>query len=258
MNILNIIYSISLNTLRESLRNKVLYSLLVVAFVIIAVGGLLGTVTIGRTADIVKDFGLGSISIFVTLIAVFLGMDLLYKEIEKKTIFIILSKPVKREYFIIGKFLGISATLFIELVSISLLFFGFLSFFEKGINLSLITSIFLIYLEILIITATTLFFSSFSTPILNGIFTLSIFIIGHFTKELRNLGDMSKNPLLEKITTLAYYILPNLENFNIKNQVVNNITVDTNFILFSILYGVIYILLLLTFSIIIFNQRDIN
>jgi hypothetical protein len=179
---------------------------------------ILDNLTIGEPTKIIKDFGLASIEIFGVLIAIFVGIGLVYKEMERKTIYNILSKPIHRYQFIIGKYLGLVLTLLIEVLTMSMALFTILYFYEGKITLNLLPAIGMIFVALMIITAFALLFSSFSTPILSGLFTLSFFIIGHLTPELLELGKKADSQTLRYVTEALYYIFPNLEYFNIKGQ----------------------------------------
>ncbi len=146
---------------------------------------LLGKLTLGDPMKIIKDFGLGSISIGGTLIAIFVGIGMVYKEMEKRTIYIILSKPLARWQFLMGKYLGLSLTILVEVAVMTILLFGLCFVYEKAVPWLLLTAIVPIYIEILVILAFAVFFSAFSSPFLSGMFTLAVFIIGHFTQDLR-------------------------------------------------------------------------
>lgn len=254
-------WAIAKNTFREAVRSKILYSLVFFALVMMAVSLVLDQVTIGQRSKIIVDFGLASINLFGVLIAIIVGISLVYKEIEKRTIYPLLAKPVRRSEFLIGKYFGIVLTLGVEVALMS--FFLFLLMMIYGVstdsqtfNSGLWAALFLIFLELAVIAAVALLFSSFSTPFLSGMFTLAIYVIGHLTDDLRRLGALSGNLALERMTAFLYYLLPNLENFNIKGEVVYQVPVETGRIFLGILYGLLYIGLLIFFSSTLFQRRD--
>lgn len=256
-----VISAIAKNTFKEAVRNKILYSLIFFALTMMAVSLVLDQVTIGQRSKIIKDFGLASINLFGVLIAIMVGINLVYKEIEKRTIYPILAKPVRRSEFLIGKYLGIVLTLGVEVILMS--FFLFLLMLVYGtstdsqtFDLGMLWAIFLIFLELMLVAAVAILFSSFSTPFLSGMFTLAIYVIGHLTDDLKRLGGLSGNLSLESLTAFIYYLLPNLENFNIKGEVVYQIPIETGRILLAILYGLLYISILIFLSSILFQRRD--
>lgn len=250
------IFIIAINTFREAVRDKILYSLLIFALLMIGSSVFLSTLSVGDQIKIIKDMGLSMISIFGTLIAVFVGIALVYKEIEKRTIYTIIAKPIKRYQFLLGKYCGLILTLLVEISVMAGGFMLLLFFFPGSYDPALFKAIYLIVIELMLITAVALLFSSFSTPILSGIFTLAFFVIGHLTYDLKVLVAESKVKSLVYFTNFLHYALPDLENFNIKSRVVHHLPVGWDYMLNATLYGLFYILLLLSISVIIFQRKD--
>lgn len=256
---MNKIIAIALNTFRESIRDRIFYSLLVFAVLMLAFSMVLGNLTIGQPGKIIKDFGLGAISIFGTLIAIFVGIGLVYKEMEKKTIYLILAKPLSRWQFLLGKYIGLSLTLLIEVSVMTICLFGLLRFYYGlAIPWELLKAILPICFELQLILATALLFSTFASPFLSGLFTLSIFVIGHLTQDLRVLAQNSEDLGLKRLSTLLYYLFPNLEFLNFKAQVVHGLPIATNALLLSLLYAAVYTAAILVAAIIVFSRRDIR
>lgn len=247
---------IALNTFRETVREKVLYNLLFFALLMIGSSVLLSTLTIGEQSKIIMDIGLASINIFGILIAIFVGIGLVSKEIEKKTIYTIISKPIYRYQFLLGKYLGLLITLFVNTSIMVTGFFAVLILMTYNITPDMIKAILLIYVELMVVTAVALMFSTFTTSTLSAIFTISIYIIGHLLGDLKVFAARLGNPVIVFLMNSLYYILPNLENFNIKGEVVHNIALDPSFIGMSVLYGLLYITMILFSSVIIFQRRD--
>lgn len=250
------ILTIAINTFREAVRDKILYSLLIFALFMIVSSTFISTLSVGEQIKIIKDMGLSMISIFGTLIAVFVGIGLVYKELEKRTIYTIIAKPITRCQFLLGKYCGLVLTLMVEVAIMAGGFLLLLLYYPGAFDQALFKAIYLIFLELMLVTSMALLFSSFSTPILSGIMTLSFFIIGHLTYDLKLLVEESKMQGLVYFSNFLYYTLPNLENFNIKSRVVHHLQVDWDYMLFTTLYGLFYIFLLLSLSIIIFQRRD--
>lgn len=247
---------LAFNTFREALRDKVLYSLLFFAAAMIGIAMILDHITIGEPTKIVKDFGLASISFFGVMIAIFVGIGLVYKEIERKTIFNVLSKPIHRYQFVIGKYLGLVLTLVVEVGLMSSALLALLLVYEGTIEFVLLYAIGMIFLELMIVMAFALLFSSFSTPILSGLFTISLYMIGHLTPDLLAFGQRTDSATLRYLTKTLYYAIPNLEYFNIKGQVVYNISIDPEYLALAISYGVCYILITLLLSVAVFQRRE--
>lgn len=250
------VLTIALNTFREAVRDKILYSLLIFALLLIGSSVFISTLSVGDPVKIIKDMGLSMISIFGTLIAIFVGIGLVYKELEKRTIYTIIAKPITRYQFLLGKYCGLVLTLLVEIAVMAGGFLLLLTFYPGAFDPALFKAIYLILLELMLITAVALLFSSFSTPILSGIFTLCFFVIGHLTYDLKLLMEESKLKSLAHFSDFLYYTLPNLENFNIKGRVVHHLPVGLDYMVYTSLYGLFYILLLLTLSVIIFQRKD--
>jgi ABC-type transport system involved in multi-copper enzyme maturation permease subunit len=250
------IKAIALNTFKEAVRNKIFYLLVMFGIFFALSSQLVSLLTIGDKVKVLKDVGLGSIHFFSVLVAIFTGINLVFKEIDKKTIYNILSKPISRSSFIIGKFLGLAYTLLVALVSMAAIFFIFLYVstgeFDSGVALYFL----LLYFELLIITSLSLLFSSFTTPILSSIFTITLFLIGHVLWTFNEFKVRLVEPLIKIIVYFFYYILPNLDKFNIKNAVVMDVKLEPGLILGSILYGLVYIAALLALTIVIFQKRE--
>ncbi len=249
------VLAIAINTFREAVRDKVLYSLLFFAIALIGASVVLNQLAIGQQTKIITDLGLASISIFGTLIAVFVGIGLVSKEIERRTIVTIVSKPVSRGRFILGKYLGLVITLAVEVSIMSACFLAMLAIYGDGLAVRALAAIALIFMELSIVTAVAIFFSSFSTAFLSGLFTMAVWVIGHFTPDLRLFGVKSGGAL-RLMTDFLYYVLPNLKNFNIKDQVVYGMPVSPEYMTLSILYGLVYVAALLTVATLVFERRD--
>jgi ABC-type transport system involved in multi-copper enzyme maturation permease subunit len=252
------ILAIALNTFRESIRDRIFYSLLFFAVILLFFSMVLGNLTISEPVKIIKDFGLGAISIIGILIAIFIGIGMVYKEMEKKTIYLILSKPLSRWQFLIGKYFGLSLTILIEVVVMTILLFMLCRLYVPTWSWNLLYAVIPIFFEILLILSIAFLFSTFSTSFLSGMFTLGIFIIGHLTGDLKTIAETSKNELFKNLSNIMYYVLPNLEYLNFKAKVVHHLNITFAEVALSILYAVFYMIAMLMAGILIFQRRDIN
>lgn len=253
---MNAVKAIAVNTFKEAIRNKILYSLIFFALLMMGVSLVLDQATVGQRNKIIKDMGLASINLFGVMIAIVVGIGLVSKEIEKRTIYTLLAKPVHRAQFLIGKYLGIVLTLGVETILMTFFFFLLVWLYEGAVDLVLLKAIFLIFIEISVVAAVAIFFSTFSIPFLSGMFTFSVYVIGHLTEDLNRIGSISENLALQKLSTFLYYLLPNLENFNIKGEVVHHLPLSPGKILLSFSYGLVYVVFLLLSSAIFFQRRD--
>lgn len=252
---MNAIRAIAALTVKEAIRNKILYLLLVFSLALISFSLIMGELTIGDELKIIKDLGLSSIHFFGILITIFIGIGLIFQEMEKRTIYLVLSKPLRRYQFLLGKFLGLAVTLFLVLTTLVLLFYGVL-FFKGDPSPKLLLAFFSMYLEWLMIAAIAILFSSFSTPLLSGMLTLAAFLTGHLTDGLLLLQNRIDSPILGKILSGLFYALPNLELLNLRTQVVHNLPVSAEFLLGASLYWALYLSTVLMLSILIFQKKD--
>lgn len=209
---------IARNTFRENIRDKVLYNLILFALIMILSSLLIGQLSLGNEVKVIIDLGLASISIFGMLIAVFLGIGLVYKELDKRTVYALLAKPVHRYEFILGKYLGLLYTL---AVNVAVMFFGLVlailyhgAFTWSGI-FRLLAAVFLVYLSLALVTALALLFSTFSTPALSALFTFFLWATGHFSRDLQRFGEISDLAPVKWLCAIAYYIIPNMSVFKI-------------------------------------------
>jgi ABC-type transport system involved in multi-copper enzyme maturation permease subunit len=250
------IKTIALNTFKEAIRDRILYLLFFFAAVALAFSRLLAVLTVGDRVKIIRDVGLASISIFGVLMAILIGTGLVYKEIDKKTIYTLLSKPIQRWQFLLGKFFGLVLTLFIMTLAMGIIFLAIVLLHTGKLEGRLLLAILFIFLELALITAVAILFSCFSTPILSSIFALSFYLIGHLSWGLETLLHKTRSGAARFGIRALSAILPDLENFNFKTEAVHSLAIDPRFYLFSALYGLVYTLLILSLAVLVFNKRD--
>jgi ABC-type transport system involved in multi-copper enzyme maturation permease subunit len=250
------IQAIALNTFKETIRDRILFLLLFFAAVFIVFSRLLALLTVGDRVKIIKDVGLSSISLFGVLMAILMGTGLVYKEIDKKTIYTLLSKPIHRYQFILGKFFGLVLTLFLMLLLMSLVYLIVVFLHTFQIEWKMLIAIFFIFVELLLITSVAILFSCFSTPILSSVFSLSFYLIGHVSWGLETLIQKVKPGFGKTLAQIFYTFLPDLENFNFKTEIVHDLPIPSNIYSFSLLYGIFYTLFMLVLAMLIFRRRD--
>lgn len=249
------VLSIALNTFRENLRDKLLYNLLIFALLMIGSSLVLMRLTLGEFHRLLLDIGLGSVNIFSVLIAIFVGIGLVSKEIDKKTIYTIVSKPVARFEFLLGKFLGLTIKLFINMLIMTAALLVVLMAQSVPIEAVLFKAIGLILLECMVVTAVALLCSTFTSATLSAIFTLAIYVIGHLTADLKTFGQ-KMDGLGRSVLEGMYYLLPNLERFNLKGHVTHQLDVPLNDLALIVAYGMAYTAFLLLLASVIFQRRD--
>lgn len=250
------IRAIAFNTFKEAIRDRILYLLLFFAAACIIFSRLLALLTVGDRVKIIMDVGLASLSLFGALMAILMGTGLVYKEIDKKTIYTLLSKPIHRYQFLLGKYFGLILTLFVILFLMSFIFLTLVFFHTFRIEWELLIAIFYIFVEVCLITAVAMLFSCFSTPILSSIFSFSFYLIGHLSWGLENPINKMKPGITKTLTQILYAFIPDLENFNFKTEVVHHLPIPSEIFLFSALYGIFYSLFLLFLAILVFRKRD--
>jgi ABC-type transport system involved in multi-copper enzyme maturation permease subunit len=253
------ILAIARNAFREAVRDRVLYNL--VLFVLLLTGGAIfvGELSAGQEAKVIIDLGLSASLLFGVFISIFVGVGLVYKEIERRTVYAIFSKPVGRGEFLAGKYFGLCLTLLVNIlvmgagVSLALLYV------RRGwdpLILSIWPAILLIYVELMMLTAVALLFSSFSSPALSALLTFFVFIIGHFSQDLKSLATSMEAEGARWLFSAIYYLLPNFVRFSYITEAGHGIMPDPAAVMSALLYAFCYIVVLLSAATLIFNRRN--
>jgi ABC-type transport system involved in multi-copper enzyme maturation permease subunit len=248
--------AIALNTFREAIRDKVFLTLLVFAILVMGAARVIQPLALGEENKVIQDLGLSAITFFGVLIAVLVGGRLVYKEVEKRTIYIMLAKPVRRWEFILGKYVGLMAVLLASLVVMTVGFYLVMFITGTPASVYLLWSLVMTYFELAILTATAILFSTFVTPIASSVFTFAVYFVGHLTRDLRLLAAMSPAPLVKFVSLVFYYMLPNLSNFNIRGEVVHGVVLNPQALALSVVYAVLYSATLLLISTLVFSRKD--
>jgi len=251
------ILTIARNAFREAVRDRVLYNLILFVLLITASAVFLGELTAGQEARVIADLGLSASLVFGTFISIFVGVSLVWKEIEKKTVFSIFSKPVGRAEFVVGKYLGLCATLLVNVavmgvgISLAELYVGGSNFIAP-----LWGALALIYLELTITTAVAILFSSFSTPALSALLTFFIFLIGHFSSSLRELAQNLGSRGAIVFFNAIYYLMPNLAHFSFIANTASGQTAPPSLMGSCVLYAAVFDAVLLAIAVLIFSRRN--
>jgi len=253
---MNNIITIAKNTFKETIRDRILYAILAFAFLFLASTYFLSSISLGEDIKVVKDLGLAGIYIFSIIIAVFLGTSLIYKELEKRTLYIIISKPVTFIDFVVGKFLGLWAGLTLNIALMTLAYLIIVKIKGGGIDYISLYSILLLIFEVAIFIALTILFSSFTTPLAGAIYSILFLYIGHSLLLLKQSAEKSEG-FVKYLADSAYYILPNLEKFNIRNSVVYGITPNNGEIVYPIIYSVIYTSIFIWLAVLALKKQEL-
>jgi len=251
------IWAITVNVFREVIRDRILYVIGIFALLMILALKLLPNLAAAQETKIAIDFGLATINILGILVAIFVGTGLIHKEIEKKTILVLIPKPISRVEFVLGKHLGLSAVMAVLLLAMTVIYFFLLSF--NGINYplgSILLAIVYLFFQVSLIIAVAILFGVFTSPLLAMLLSFSIYLMGNYTGDLVKVGKISKSPQLEFFTQFLYVVIPDLSRLNLKNDAVYGVLPSINDLFFNGFYGVAYTLLLLAIATLIFSRRQ--
>jgi ABC-type transport system involved in multi-copper enzyme maturation permease subunit len=252
------LWAVAANTFKETIRNRILINILLFAVALILLSMVVGEWSLGHQSKVIKDFGLAAMSLFGLLIAIFIGIRLMVQEMEQRTVYLILSKPIHRWEFVIGKYLGLACTLALNVLLMSLTLLAVVLVQEGRIDFGLAPAILLIYVEIGLIVAFALLFSTLTSPTLAALFTLVIFVIGHTASFLRDFILLYPDKPFLWLIRAIYTVMPNLENLNIKMAAVQHIAIQPHTILFGFLYGLGYTAFVLVLTVLVFENKDLK
>jgi len=254
------IYHIATNTFREAVRDRVLYNLIAFALLLTGAAVLVGQISIDIEKLIVINLGLTAVSLFGIVIAIFIGIGLVSKEIDKRTLYTVLSRPVRRWEFIAGKFFGLAGTLVVNTLFMAIGVFGALLYVSRHFQISdasILAALYFIVLQFVIITALALFFSSFSSPLLSAVFTFSLFVIGTFAEDLRVFAKITHG-VTQWLAMSAAYVVPNFSALNVISQVAHGEPVGSQLIVYNTAYALVYAGAVLSAAVLVFERRNLR
>jgi ABC-type transport system involved in multi-copper enzyme maturation permease subunit len=266
---MRVVAAVALNVFRESVRDRVLYNLVLFAILLMAASYLIGQLTAGQDVKIIKDLGLAAMSLFGLFMAVFIGIGLVSKEVERRSIYALLAKPIRRHEFILGKYLGLLLTLLVNVSVMTMSFFAVLAYMQwtagpsmragweaPPLDPRLLVAVLLIFAELALVTAIALLFSTFSTPILSAAMTFGVYIAGHFSADLRSFEAVVSSKAAAAVARGLYYVLPDFAAFDVKGAIVHAMPVPPVHVGLTLLYGAVYSSCLLIAAMWIFTRRD--
>ena len=252
---------VALNTFREAVRDRVLYNLVFFALLMMAASILVGQISIGIEQIVIVSLGLSAISIIGLLIAVFIGVSLVSKEMDKRTLYALLAKPLRRWEFLLGKFAGLVLTLTVNTVAMAAGLFLALWYVRQSIERGdgvLLVAVYFILLKLALVVALAMMFSCFTTPLLATLFTGGLYVAGLFVQEMRVMHSSLIRPALSAILPWLSYLLPNFENFNVMGSAAHGRAIPPMLILHNTLYAVLYCAIVLALAAAIFSRRDLK
>ena len=257
------IWAIAVNTFREAIRSRVLYGIGVMAALLTALGAAIGSMSLHEEARVARDVSVAGVSFFGMITAVYLGVSMLYAEIQKKTIHTILAKPIERHEFVLGKYLGMVISLTIMTAIFATALEGQLQIQDTALTPPVIMAVVLGYCEVLIVAAVAVFFSSFSSPFLSGIFTVMVWLFGRWTDEILDAAAHASVPAARWIAGAAMRVIPDLHLFSISGSELDgqHVSIHGSFISWGYVahasgYALLWIAVLLLFASLIFRRRD--
>lgn len=252
---------VAINTFREAVRDRVLYNLVLFALVMIGAAILVGQISIGIERLVIINLGLSAISVFGLVMAVFIGVGLVYKEMEKRTLYTLLAKPIRRSEFLVGKYGGLLLTLAVNTSLMALGLAAALYYVGRPFvdaDAWILVAIYFILLELALVTALALFFSCFSSPMLSALFTMGIYVTGIFGGDIRDFGEFARNPVIKALTRVIYYLVPNFHNFNVIGLVAHGESIPASLIWQNTLYAILYVALVLVAASAVFARRNLK
>ena len=260
---------VALAMFRETVRDRVLYALVAFAVLVIGASLLISQLTAGQDVKIIKDLGLAAMSMIGVFIAIFIGIGLVSKEVEKRSVYSLLAKPVRRSELVVGKYVGLVLTLLVNLIVMTAVWYLVLSYYAytaeelvrrsweaPALDPRMLIAVYLIFVQLMLVTAIALFFSTFSSPMLSALFTFGLFVAGHFSGDLKNFEGAIASPLAAGAAKALYYVLPNMAAFDVKSEVVHAHPIGAAIVAGATAYGALYVTGLVLASIAVFSRRD--
>jgi ABC-type transport system involved in multi-copper enzyme maturation permease subunit len=254
------IIHIASNTFREAVRDRVLYNLVAFALLLSGAAIFVSQISLEIERLVVVNLGLTAVSLFGVIIAIFIGIGLVSKEIEKRTLYTVLSRPVRRWEFIVGKFCGLAGTLVVNTFFMAIGVFGALLYVAhkfSAADAQILVALYFIILEFLIVCSIALLFSSFSTPLLSAVFAFSLFVIGSFADDLRGFARLTHG-FTHWFATGAAYLVPNFSALNVISAVAHEQSLGTQLILQNTAYALFYSAMAISGAVLIFDRRNLK
>jgi len=255
------VWTVAMNTFREAVRDRVLYNLVFFALLMMGAAILVGQISIGIEQSVIVSLGLTAISVIGIFIAVFIGVGLVSKEMDKRTLYSLLAKPVERWEFLVGKFAGLVMTLAVNTGAMTVGLYVALAMVKHPLTMSdwyLVVAVYLILLKLALIVALAMLFSCFTTPFLAILFTMGLYIAGLFAQELRTMKAVSLSASAMKMFQGISYLLPNFENFDVMAAVAHGRGVAGLLVLQDTVYAVLYGAIVLAAAAMIFSRRNLK
>lgn len=250
------IFTVAINTFKEIIRDRILYGLLLFSVFIIGLSRAMGGLSFAEQERIVIDFGLAGVHLSIVILSVFVGSTLVAKELEKRTILTLLTRPITRAEYILGKYLGFVFVIFLLATLLFLVLFLVLALMNVHFNFSMLLALHGFLLEALVLVSVTMAFGIYSKPILSVSFVMGIFIIGHWIESLNYFASGSDSVLFKSVGSVISFVMPNLEMWNWKSQAVNRQLVSSSEFLSANLNALSWSGLFICIAVVLFKRKD--
>ena len=250
------ISTIAVNTVREAVRNKLLYALLIFAVLLILSGIFLSNLSYVESERIMQDIGMGAIRLLGVAIAIFVGVGLIHKEVDRRTVFTILSKPLSRAEFLLGKFAGLVLTIWLQMGIMIAVFAAVSLLMGVPVTAGHAAAFLLLGVELAVMVAIATFFSAFTTPFLASFFSGGLWVVGNLTRDLRDIGAQSPVESVQTLTRILHRVLPDLDAFNLTVEAAHGLPIMASDVWLAIVYGVGYSAVVLVAAVTLFERRD--
>jgi ABC-type transport system involved in multi-copper enzyme maturation permease subunit len=249
------------NTFREAVRDRVLYNLVFFALLMIASAVIVGQISMAIETVVMVSLGLSAISLIGLLIAVFTGVGLVSKEIDKRTLHAVLAKPLRRWEFLLGKFAGLVLTLTVNTAAMAAGLFLAILFVKHSIvrgDAVVLVAVYFILLKLALVVALAMLFSCFTSPLLAILFTGGLYVAGLFVAQLRNLQTTQMTPQMQKVFSILSFLLPNFENYDVMGAAAHGRSIAASLIVHNTLYTALYCAIVLSVAAVIFSRKDLK
>ena len=248
--------AIAVNTFKETIRDRVLAVIVVFALVMIVGGLWLGSISLGEQGRMMKDFGLVAVTFFGLIVAVFVAAGLVHKEVEKRTVFVLFSKPVSRGAFIAGKFIGLCGTMAVVLAGMAVFLFALVWIVAGDASGMILVAVLMIYVQLLAVMAVTIFFSTMGSAILAAVLGICVYVAGQLSHNVLSLTRLGQNALTEVLSWVVYIVIPNFSAVDVKAGVVGEDTLAWGEIAHWTGYLLAYVVVVLAFAGIVFRRKE--
>ncbi len=247
---------IAQNSFREAIRDRVLRVILGVSLLVIVCSSIIGEISLGEELKMILDLSLGAIDLFGVILCTFIGAALIQKEIEKKTIYTLLARPIHRWEFIFGKYIGMVLTLAVSVFIMGTVLCVFYILMGGTFNINMIGAVFMLFMGLALLNAISILFSCMASSTVSSIATIAVFLVGRSTHHLKSMAIVNDNPIFLKVTMFAYYLLPNFNNFNFKSNAFYSLSISGEMYLYSTVYALVYSFFVLLLASFIFEKRN--